>query len=398
MFKKRKEKRIYLDNSASTAVDERVLEAMAPHWKEKYGNAGSLHSEGREAKKVVEDAREVVAKTLRALPRQIVFTSGGTESNNLALLGAVRKYRDENEGQISVITSEVEHKSVLDTVQAIPGETHVHVLGTDSDGRVDIESLKKSLNEETVIVSLIYVNNEIGTIQDMKTISHVLRKFRKTNNTGNYPLLHIDASQAPVWLKLDVHSLGVDLMTLDGQKVYGPKGIGCLFVRDREHIAPILFGGGQEGGLRPGTPPTPLVVGFAKALEILEEERDIYVTNIREGAEWFFTTLEKQIPDVQINGPRDEERIAGNINLSFPNLEGEQIVIEMDVKGIAISTGSACLAEESGGSHVIKALHKNVEAQDGTIRLSLSRHTSKKDLQITAERLVETVTWLRASH
>jgi cysteine desulfurase len=249
-----------------------------------------------------------------------------------------------------------------------------------------------------VLVSLIYVNNEIGTILDVKKVAHVLRKWKKEHNSETYPLLHIDASQAPAWLELHVNSLGVDFITLDGQKVYGPKGIGCLYVKNRELLEPILHGGGQEKGLRPGTPPTPLIVGFARALEILEEERDTYVKTIKSIRDWFFKYIEKEIPDVQINGPRDEGRIAGNIHLSFKHVEGEQVVIEMDAKGVAISTGSACLAEETGGSHVVKALDKDSEAEGGSIRLSLSRHNTKKELKETAKKLVETVKWLRETH
>lgn len=398
MFGKRKENRIYLDNSASTAMDVRVFRAMEPYWSIHYGNAGSIHEEGRVAKEAVEKAREIVAKTIHAIPRQIIFTSGGTESNNLAILGSLHKYKERNEDRASVLTSAVEHKSVLDAVYTTKHDTDVHIIGTDTDGKVDIEALKEALSENTAIVSLIYVHNEIGTIQDITSVSHLLRKFRKNHDTGNYPLLHIDASQAPAWLTLTMSNLGVDLMTLDGQKVYGPKGVGCLYVRQNEMLTPLLFGGGQEKGLRPGTPPTPLIVGFARALEILEEERDTYVSNIREMRNWFFEYIEKHIPDVVINGPRNEERIAGNINLSFPGLDGEQLVIEMDEKGVAISTGSACLSEETGGSYVIKALHKNIEAEGGTIRLSLGRHTTKDELKKTAEKLVETVEWLREAH
>lgn len=391
-------KRIYFDNSASTAVDVRVVETMNPYWSEIFGNVGSLHQEGRQAKKAVETARKSIAQSIHALPENIIFTSGGTESNNLAVLGAVNKKQDFESGKknLSVITSKIEHKSILDACNKLEREKiSVSYIPTDEFGTVNLQMLQKALHRNTVIVSLVYVNNEIGTIQDVKSVMRVIRKFRKEHDTGEYPLVHLDASQAPVWLAIDVQKLGVDLLTLDSQKVYGPKGIGCLYVRDTALLKPILFGGGQETGLRPGTPPVPLIVGFARAIEIVEEERDIYVNKVRELRDWCIQCVQEAIPNTSVNGPLGGNRIAGNINFSFPDIDGEQLVIEMDIRGVAVSTGSACLAEERGGSHVVRALCKDGTNVHGTVRISFGRHTTKEEVEEGTKILIETVQWLQ---
>jgi len=392
--------RIYFDNSASTAVDERVVEAMNPYWSEKMGNAGSIHQEGRQAKEALELARKTIAKIIHAQPENIIFTSGGTESNNLAVLGVVneRKSTVANDHEVSVVTSMVEHKSILDAFGELERrKVEVSYIPTDETGKADVELLRESLRKNTSIVSLVYVNNEIGTIQDIQSVMHIVRKFRKEHDTGQYPLVHLDASQAPVWLHVDVQKLGVDLLTLDSQKVYGPKGIGCLYARDTKLLKPILFGGGQEMGLRPGTPPVPLIVGFARAMEIVEEERDTYVNNIREVRDWCIQYVQKELPDTVVNGPLDENRIAGNVSFSFPCVDGEQVVLEMDVRGVAISTASACLSENEEGSHVVRALCKDGINVNGTIRISFGRHTEMEEVQKGIKTLVETVSWLRSS-
>ena len=392
--------RIYLDNSASTAVDERVLAAMEPYWRNIIGNAGSIHKEGRDAQAAVEDARAVVAKALHTLPGNIIFTSGGTESNNQAIQGVVRervhaKYR---KSDLTIVTSQVEHKSILDTFSKLEeDEVHIVCVPTDAEGKVNLEVLEESIKEGTVLISLIYVNNEIGTIQDIESVMRIVRKHRKQSDS-QYPLVHLDASQAPAWVGVHTEKLGVDFISLDSQKLYGPKGVGCLYVRDREMIHPILYGGGQEMGLRPGTPPTPLIVGFARALELVEEERDSYVTTIGELRDWCIEAVQSALPGTVINGPLDEWRIAGNISFSFPDIEGEQLVIELDAHGIATSTGSACLSEETAGSHVIKALCKEGIDPNGTLRITMSRTTTRTEIETATKQLIETVNWLTRVH
>lgn len=389
-----------MDNSAATVVDERVLQAMQPFWKDVMGNAGSIHTEGREAKSALEDARKTIARIIHAQNEQIVFTSGGTESNNLAVQGVVRREMEHGKRpeEIHIATSAVEHSSVLDCFKALE-RTGVRVtyLEADEAGVVTKEVLASAIKKETVLVSLVYANNEIGTIQNASTVAHAIKEAREKNDSP-FPLLHYDASQAPVWLSLDMQKMRADFLTLDSQKLYGPKGIGCLFVRNRDSVAPLFYGGSQEFGLRPGTPPLPFIAGFAKAYELVEEERDTYVNNVRGLRDWFIMYILEHIPETTLNGLEGDNRIAGNVSFSFKGIEGEQLVVEMDVHGIAISTGSACLSHETGGSHVIKALNKRDFSPNGTVRFSFSRHTTREEVEHVAKTLVEAVEWLRQGH
>ena len=273
-------------------------------------------------------------------------------------------------------------------------------IPVDTVGRVSVSVFEKALTPDTVLVSLIYVNNEIGTIEHISELSEIVRKIRKKNDSQLYPLIHTDASQAPVWISIDVQKLGVDLMTLDSQKIYGPKGAGCLFVKDRSMLEPLMRGGGQEFGLRPGTPPLPLIVGFARALQLVEEEREVYVKEITKLRDWFLEYILLHIKDVTINGDMGEGRASGNINISIPNIDDEQLVIELDEKGVAASTKSACLSESGGGSRVILALNNNSGSQKkgGAVRFTLSRYTTKEEIEKGARILVETVQWLQKTH
>ncbi|KKS38878.1 MAG: Cysteine desulfurase [Parcubacteria group bacterium GW2011_GWD2_42_14] len=384
--------RIYLDNGASTAVDSRVVAVMQPYWSEHIGNAGSLHAEGRYAKNILDEARSSVAKSLHAIGEQVIFTSGGTESNNLAIFGVIEKCLEQGKKpeELHIITSAVEHNSITDCYAHFERKgVQVTYIPVDTEGRVDVQKFESAFTENTVLVSCMYVNNEIGTIEHIKELSGIVRQVRK-NNSAVYPLFHTDASQSPAWVTVNIQKLGVDLLTLDSQKIYGPKGAGCLFVRDREHISPMMFGGGQEYGLRPGTPPIPLIVGFAKALELVEEERETYVKEVAELRDWLIAYILKNVDNVVLNGAFGEGRIAGNINISFPNIDDEQLVIEMDVRGVAVSAKSACLSGIEG-SRVVKALHNGSPKNSGALRFSLSRYTTKSEIERCAQ-------WLQTSH
>jgi cysteine desulfurase len=402
--KNKKTERIYLDNSASTAVDPRVLKAMNPYWGECIGNAGSIHKEGRDAKLAVMEARKTVAQAIHTQADSIVFTSGGTESNNLAIIGTVRRYMlqtSKKQNEIHIITGDAEHNSVYDCFQALEREgLRVTYVPVDEFGRVEVETLKNAITKETILISTILVNNEIGTIEDIKKITQIAKQARTQNSTGSYPLVHTDASQAAVWLKIDVQKLGVDFLTLDSQKIYGPKGVGSLYVKQRDTLVPIFFGGGQEFGLRPGTPPTPLIVGFSKAMNLLEEERVSYVKKVAGLRDWLFEYVVTKIPDAKIHGSTGDGRVAGNLNFSFPNIDGEQLVIELDTKGVAISTKSACLSDDSNESRVIRAINRCREktGEAGTARLTLSRKTTKKEIEKAGKLLVESVRWLQKAH
>jgi len=398
--KKKQPPRIYVDNSASTSVDGRVLEAMQPYWQVCIGNAGSIHKEGRDAKKAIEDARVMLAKAVHTIPENIIFTSCGTESNNLAIFGVIRALRKKGKKaeELHVITSKVEHNSVYDCFQVLESEgVRVTYVSADSQGRVNIRELEDALSPDTVLVSSLYVNNEIGTIEHIHDIARAVRNARK-RNMGAYPLLHTDASQAFTWLSVDVGKLGVDLLTLDSQKIYGPKGAGCLFARNKDLLEPIFYGGGQEFGLRPGTPPTPLIVGFAKAIALVEEERSSYVKTVEALRDMLLAYVLEKVPTTKVHGALGEgERIAGNISFSFLHIDGEQLVIELDMKGVAASTRSACLSHESHESRVIQALCKEEEDERSTLRITLSRFVTEDEVQKVAGILVDSVLWLQST-
>lgn len=390
--------RIYLDNSASTIVDERVLEAMQPYWRTVFGNAGSLHTEGQQAKRAVHDARSAVAEVLGSHTNQIIFTSGGTESNNMAIHGAVKKalHSGKKPNDIHVITSRIEHSSVLDCFSALERDgVRVTYIKNDEMGRMDTAELQSAITEDTLLISLVYVNNEIGTIQDVQAVKEAIQRAKK-GHENIQPLLHYDASQAPVWLSLRVDKLGADLLTIDGQKIYGPKGVGCLYIRNHDSIEPMFHGGDQEFKLRPGTPPLPLIIGFTKALTLVEEERDTYVSTCRDLRDWIITQVEEYMEQVSLNGARGDERIAGNVSFSFEGIDGEQLVIELDAQGIAVSTGSACSSEKHEGSHIISALGKVGNNINGTIRLTLGRNTNREAVEYATQALIDTVSRLRA--
>ncbi len=397
-----KENRIYLDNAASTRVDKRVLKAMEPFWRVNFGNAGSLHQEGRFAKNSLENARESVANSINAQHDDIIFTSGGTESNNMVIQGVVRnliKKTDKELKDIHIITSAVEHNSVSDCFRALESEgVVVDIVPVDNEGRVDIEVFKSMLTNKIVLVSFIHSNNEIGTIEDIKKVSTIVQNYKRENNLDIYPLLHTDASQSAAWVKVDVQKLGVDLLTLDSQKMYGPKGAGCLYVKDKTMIAPLFYGGKQEYGLRPGTPVLPLIVGFSKALELVEEERHTYVEDIAKLRDWFIDYILEKIEGAVLNGAVGEGRIPGNINFSFPNIDGEQLVIELDERGVAVSTRSACMTNDANVSSVIKALNKKDVNENSVIRLSMNRYTTEEEMYKVANILTETVKWLQSTH
>lgn len=394
MIQSEEQQRIYLDNSASTMLDQRVHEVMEPYWHTVYGNAGGLHREARHAKKAIDGARTKVATALACQADEVIFTSGGTEANNLAVVGLYKKFvrNGRRPEDIHLVTSAIEHSSVHDCFRAL-AELGVQVsyVPVDSQGRVDPEMVVRACNEHTVLVSLMYVSNEIGSIEPLREIK---RALRASHTQGEQPLLHTDASQAPAWLSCNVHSLGVDLMTLDAQKVYGPKGAGCLFRKKGVLLEPVLYGGNQEFGLRPGTPPTPLIVGFAEALALCETERSTYVPQITALRDEFMREVREAVPHAELNGPEGDARLANNVNLSFPGLDGERVVVELDVHGVAASTRSACLIGEAPGSYVVRALGKGEEVARGAVRFTLSRYSTKDEVTRAARTLCDIVTRL----
>ena len=385
--------RIYLDYAAATPVREEVLTAMRPYFTEQFANPSAIHREGQHARQAVDGARMAVARLLKLRTEELTFTSGGTESNNLALFGVVEAaFAEGKRGQdIEVISTAIEHPSVLEALAALArrGVT-VHFAQVDGEGRIKIESLKKLLSPQTLLVTFAYVNSELGVVQDVRTIVRAVREDFGTC------FVHLDASQAPLWLPCAMDSLGVDLMTLDAGKCYGPKGVGVLAHLRTVPLVPHLFGGGQERGLRPGTENVPLIVGCAEALRIAQahwRERADEVGTLRD---FFFDELTKAIPEVKINGSR-EHRVANNCNISIPGVDGEFAVVTLDARDIAASTRSACAGGTGSGSHVVAAITGDAERANSTLRFTLGEETTKEDIVRAVKALSQHVRAVKAS-
>ena len=382
-------KRIYLDYAAATPVDPEVKRTMSEFMDSNYGNASGIYQEGREAKKALEDARTRIAKILSAKPHEIIFTSGGTESNNLAIFGCARRSPGEG-GRGHIITSAFEHRSVLEPIRELERQGfEVTYLPVSRDGFVDPKDVENALRADTILVSIMYVNNEIGTIQPIPEIAKIIKKFRDANNQA-YPYFHTDACQSVNYLDLTIEKIGVDIATFSGPKVYGPKGVGFLYKKEGINLKPLLLGGGQERGLRSGTEPLALAVGFAKALEISRGRREREAERLKDIKDYFAEEIKKRIPEADINGDL-EKRIPSNLSVSFLGTESESLIIALDEKGIAVSSGSACDARLPDLPHVIMALGKGEEVARGVVRFSFGINTTKEDIDYVLEVLPELV-------
>ena len=380
-----KKKQIFLDYASTTPVDYRVMKKMMEYDVRHFANPSALYNDALTAKKFLEEAREKIAEVLSTQKKSIVFTSGGTEGNNLAIQGVFNSYGQFGNsvaklgGKPHFITTEVEHPSVLEVMREIEkrgGE--VTKLKVDADGFVSLKDLRESLRPETVLVSVMYANNEIGTIQPIKEISRVIKDYRLKNNT-DFPYFHTDACQTPNYLDVNVLKLGVDLMTLDGIKIYGPRGTGVLYVKDGVEISPIIFGGGQEGGLRSGTENVSGAVGFAEALKISQEERENESERLLKIRDYGISEILKNFPNSSLNGSK-ENRLPNNINICFPNLDAEFAVISLDVNGISCSYSSSCRTlKEDSSSYVVESLGKD-DCKMSSLRFSLGRGSTKGDM------------------
>ncbi|MDP3726051.1 MAG: cysteine desulfurase family protein [bacterium] len=376
--------RVYLDYAAATPLDPRVFKAMKPFLETQFGNPSSIHNEGVRAKEAITVARKNVAKMLQAHEDEIIFTSGGTEGNNLAILGLA--LRQERKGtsfsKMHFITTVIEHPSVKDVFGELERRgASVSYIPVDAEGLVKPQELKKALRKETVLVSVMYANSEIGTIQPISEIAKMIRNFRKTHNS-KFPLVHTDASQAPLYLDVNVERLGADLMTFDGHKIYGPKGVGALFKKRNVSIQPLFYGGGQEGGLRPGTENVPGIVGFAEALKYATEERKYESARITKLRDYFIKKVLSEIPNAILNGDQIK-RLPNNVNISFLGIDNEWLVLQLDARGIAVGTGSACLSQKENTSYVVAALGGDKKRASSSVRFTLGKDTSQKDLDYT---------------
>lgn len=370
-------KEIYLDHAATTYIDERVLAAMQPYFSGTFANPSSFHTPGMRAKEAVTASRATIAKILNAREDEIIFTSGGTESDNLAVMGIQRAHAAKGR---HVITSAIEHHAVLEPLLHMQKmkEIELTVLPVDKYGRVSVEDVEKALRPETVLVSIMYANNEIGTIQPIADIGRALLKWRKEHATP-YPYFHSDACQAAGALALDVGTLHVDLMTLNASKIYGPKGIGILYLRRGVKIEPLIRGGGQERGIRSGTENVPGIIGLAKALELAQAEQETENARLAHLRDRLVEGL-LAIPKTRLNG-HPTERLPNSANISFLDIEGEAAVLYLDAEKIFCSTGSACASSSLDPSHVILATGLSYEGAHGSLRFTLGKQTTAEDIE-----------------
>jgi cysteine desulfurase len=390
-------KPIYLDYAATTPLDRRVFNAMRPFLTASYGNPSSLYKQGREALAAINEARQDIANIINAKPQEIVFTAGGTESINLAIFGTARHYELTHQNKGHIIASSIEHPAVLESLTALKREGwKTTLVGVDDQGFIKLKELKKSILSETVLISLMYANNEIGTIQPLAQIGNWLRKLNTERTKKNLPpvLFHTDAAQAAGTLNINVNHLGVDLLSANGSKMYGPKQTGFLYIRSGVTLRPLIYGGGQEKSLRSGTENVAGAVGLAKALEIGDKLRDKENKRVLRLRDYFIDQLFKRIEIISLNGPRDQ-RLPNNINVSIAGVEGEVVMLYLDSYNIAVSTGSACSSASADPSHVLLALGKSKEQAKGSLRFTLGRTTTKQELDYTLRVLTELVKELR---
>lgn len=385
LFKKNKKtKRIFLDYASATPILKEAKKEMDKYYIEDFYNPSAIYKEGKQIREDLNTYRKKVAQILHASSKDIIFTSGGTESDTQALLGVFEAAKTKI-SKPHFIISAIEHSAILESAKEIVrrgGE--LSIIPVNKDGIVLLEDLKKELKLSTVLVSVMLGNNEIGTIEPVSKIGRIIKEFRKTNSS-QYPYFHSDASQAANYLELDINSLGVDLLTLDGSKIYGPKGSGVLVVRHNVEISPIIFGGGQERGLRSGTENLPLIAGFTKALEIISSEKDLETKRLEKLKNLFISKIKKDFPEAIINTP--QESLPHIVSISIPGILGELIAIKMDLHGIMISTGSSCgIFKDQGGSLTIKAL-SNEDLAESTLRFSFGRDTTEKDINTALESL-----------
>ena len=383
-----RQKRKYFDYAATTPVRKEVVKAMGDYDAKVFGNSESLHAEGVAAQKALNAARTKVARVLSGHSDEIIFTSSGTEANNLALIGTIYAMAEMHGlKKLHAITTVIEHSSVLECFKELEKRgVDVTYLPVNSEGILEIPVFEKALRPETVLISIALANNEIGAIQPISRLVKIVRNFRSSGNwkleIGNlknrFPIFHSDASQAPLYIDIGQDRLGVDLLTIDGHKIYGPKGIGALYVRRGTPIAPIMFGGGQQSGRRPGTEPVGLSVGLATALEIAAREREKESKRLTKIRIYAMAEIEKNFPTAILNGGKDF-RLPNNINYSFPGVDVEFLVLQLDAVGIACSAKSACMKDERE-SYVVKALGGALWRAASSVRFSLGKDTKLSDI------------------
>lgn len=376
---------IYFDHAATTPVDERVLQKMIPYFTENFGNPNSQHVFGRNSVKAVDEARDTIAKIIGAKPSEVYFTSGGTESDNWAIRGIAHAYKDKGN---HIIISPIEHAAMITTAKALEKEGFkVDFMKVDSEGFVDLEHLKTLVNDKTIFVGCMMANNEVGTIEPIKEIAEIAHSVGAVAFT--------DAVQASGVLKINVKELGVDMMSMSSHKIYGPKGVGALYIRNGLKTQSIITGGHQERTKRGGTTNVPGIVGFAEAFKIAVSEIDKnfeYVSSLRDR---FIDRIISEVPFVKLNGPKKENRLPANADFSFDFIEGESILFSLDLAGIAVSSGSACSSGSLEPSHVLLALGVPEALAHGSIRFSFGKHNTIEEIDYAVDVVKNAVQKLR---
>jgi len=375
-----------MDHSATTPVDPEVAQLMMTYYTEKYGNPSSVHSFGREAKAALENAREQVAKLLGAEPREITFTSGGTEADNLAIIGAAEA--NSKKGK-HIITSAIEHHAVLETCEYLAKNGYeLTVLPVDEEGFVSVADVEKAIRPDTVLITIMHANNEVGTIQPIAEIGKLARE--------KGVIFHVDAVQSFGKIPIDVKAMNVDLMSVSSHKIYGPKGVGALYIRKGVRVSPRAFGGGQEKKRRSGTENTPGIIGFGKACELAAQRMAEDAQKEAKLRDRLMEGILEKIDYVKLNGPRGgEKRLPGNLNVSIQFIEGESLLLSLDMMGIAASSGSACTSGSLDPSHVLLAMGLSHEIAHGSLRFSLGRQNTEEDVDYVLEQLPKIVERLR---
>jgi len=376
---------IYLDNAATTKPKVEVVESMLPYMKEQFGNPSAIYQLGAQNKDAITDARRSVAQLLHGDPRNVYFTSGGTEADNWALIKTAEAYSKKGK---HIITSKIEHHGILHTCEYLESRGfEITYLNVDRDGRISLDDLRAAIRSDTILISIMFANNEIGTLQPVEEIGRIAHEAGV--------LFHTDAVQAFGQVPIDVEEMHIDLLSASGHKIYGPKGIGCLYIGSQVKISSFIHGGGQERSRRAGTENVPGIVGFGKACQIARDTLEMRMIQETKLRDYFIEKLEGTIPDVTLNGCRTE-RLPNNVNVSFSHIEGESMLIMLDMRGIYASSGSACTAGSIDPSHVLLALGMKEEEARSSIRFTISDETTVEEVDQTVEEVAKIAKQLRS--
>ena len=374
----------YFDNAATTKVKEEVLKEMFPYFSVEYGNPSSMYSIGRSSRRAIETARKRVAELINCKPKEIYFTSCGSESDNMALKGIA--YANKEKGN-HIITSKIEHPAILNSCKTLEKQGYrITYLNVDEEGNIDISELENSINEDTILISIMFANNEIGTIEPIEQISKIAKKHNI--------IFHTDAVQACGNIKIDVKEMGIDMLSLSGHKINAPKGVGALYIREGIEFDRFLDGGHQEKNKRAGTENVAEIVGLGKACEIAQNNLESHINKLKELRDFYINQVEEKIENIKLNGPRDN-RLPGNANISFKGVNGSELLLKLDEKGICASAGSACSTGSNSPSHVLTSIGLDSKMADGTLRVTFCEENSKEDVEYLVENLKNIVRELR---